>query len=95
VKQKRDEITAAGLNDDIDAMLSESESEDPFVAAAVDFAAVSEFYAADAARRTGAEPITTPARAARATGLPHLAAVASSSIAEAVNMGAATAAAET
>ncbi len=95
VKQKREEITQAGLNDDIDSMLSQGEGEDPFVAAAVDFPAVSEFYAADAGRRTGAEPITTPARAARAAGLPHLAAVASSSIAEAVNMGAASAGADT
>ena len=58
LKQKREEITQAGLNDDIDSMLSQGEGEDPFVAAAVDFPAVSEFYAADAGRRTGAEPIT-------------------------------------
>lgn len=95
VKQKRDEITAAGLNDDIDAMLTVGESEDAFIAAAVDFPGVSEFYSADAGRRAGAEPITTPARAARALGRAPLGTVASSAIAEAVNMGAAAAAAQT
>lgn len=95
VKEKRDEIREAGLNDDIDSMLVEGEGEDPFVAAAVDFPAVSEFYSADAGRRSGAEPITSPARAARAAGHAPLATVASNSIAEAVNMGAATAGAET
>lgn len=87
VTTEREALKTAGVSDDLDGMLEDGETESLFAAAAVDFPAVSEFYRAESTRRTGSEPITTPARAARAAAaVPGLAAT---SIAEAVSLAAA------
>lgn len=80
----REALQAAGVNDDVDAIVEEV-AEDMFTAAGADFVAVSEFYRVESPRRAGAEPITTPQRAARASSSP--AGYAAAAIAEAVTQG--------
>ncbi|MBC5767585.1 recombination directionality factor [Ramlibacter albus] len=59
-KTARQELADAGINDDVDRFMTIEDSEvETFTRAAVDFPAVSEFYAtADSGRRAGAEPVT-------------------------------------
>ena len=81
----REAAKLAGLNDDVDAMLGEGDTEDAFLAAAADYGSSMDFYRQPAARRGGSDAIRSPQAALRAAVVPNVAAAA---IADAVSMGA-------
>ena len=81
-KSKRKELEDAGINDDVDGLGAEEGDSEGFLAAALEYPAVSEFYA-DATRRAGAEGVT-PRTVARHVGTGGLANVASAAIENAV-----------
>lgn len=57
-RARREGLKEAGIDDDMDAVNSDEGDTESFLAATLDYPAVREFYAADAARRPGAEAIT-------------------------------------
>jgi hypothetical protein len=59
-KKARQELTEAGLNDDVDEALCPLDGEDDeALISAADFQAVREFYEAPVVRREGTEPVTS------------------------------------
>lgn len=83
----RERLASAGINDSVDEIQCTDSEAVKFVGAALDFASVSEFYVADAARRPGAQAITpqSTGRSARAElASRHLAGAAASAFADAV-----------
>lgn len=54
----RQELKDAGLNDDVDGVNSDEGEAESFLGANLDYPAAREFYASDASRRAGAEPVT-------------------------------------
>jgi hypothetical protein len=86
-KAVRDELKAAGINDDVDDIHGEQGNDEAFAGVALDFQAMREFYAADAGRRPGTQEVN-PRSVGRSQRTADLAGLAGAAIENAMRLAA-------